>query len=730
MPRSTRWLNVALLFALLFSPSVYVAKHAAAAESDAGNSEPLNAFSEDRVFKGENAKQDAYFEIGKNRTVLPGSTVDISYSHSATLHPDYSTLTVLLDDVPIASVPLDHTNTDVDDWKIDISSFDLKPGFHKLSFWAKMKVNAAVCEDPQNSSAWLTIRNDSKINLRMAGSGSVADLTIYPSPFVARGAAKPVQTVLVVPDDINESEFKAAARLSQFFAAQSPNGLLRTPIVIESDATDAALSGASPIWLGAPDRWKDQGRKAMNAFGASVSGGEVIAKQGAIGVVASPWNEARSSMVVTGDGDKLVRGAEILTTELLYKQLQGGYSVIPDELPDAASREEDGTDKPYVLTLEKLGYGNLVTEDVLQGGSSIYYPIPNNWDLNGGATLRLKYKHSKSILFNKSVMKVLLNGTPVQSVNLVDRTSDGGEVDVRLDPSVIGASRGLNIEVRFQFVNPTGGQELAEQGTFCSADNLMGDWALVDKTSYFAFTPDKRASYNLDSLPFPFVVGNDWTDTTVVLGKKSTRELVAIMTMLGKSGTKIGNRSDVKLASASDPNLRQELTDRNLIYVGASSDLPADLNGYAGSYVKFSDGGIVSRSERVPMLSELARQTAVLQLTDSPISPGRSVLLLAATGADELSYIGDALSDPAANGAISGRFVAIDARTQVHAFPDTADKAALAEPEAKAEPDLRPLPYGKYVFPAVLAVMVAGLLVYVLRNRAKRSPDQGDRTDS
>lgn len=731
MPRPTRWLNVALLFVLLFSPSVFVAKQAAAAaESDAGNSEPLNAFSEDRVFKGENAKQDAYFEIGKNRTVLPGSTVDISYSHSATLHPDYSSLTVLLDDVPIASVSLDHTNTDVDDWKIDISSFDLKPGFHKLSFWAKMKVNAAVCEDPKNSSAWLTIRNDSKINLRMAGSGSAADLTLYPSPFVAKGAAKPVQTVLVVPDDIEEAEFKAAARLSQYFAAQSPNGLLQSPILTEGDATDAALSGASLIWLGAPERWHSQGRKAMDAFEASVAGGDSLAKQGAIGVVASPWNKARSSMIVTGDGDKLVRGAEILTTESLYKQLRGVYSVIPDVLPDAVSREDDTTDKPYVLTLEKLGYGNLVTEDVLQGGSSIYYPIPNNWDLNGGATLHLKYKHSKSILFNKSVMKVLLNGTPVQSVNLVDRTSEGGEVDVRLDPSVIGASRGLNIEVRFQFVNPTSGTEVAEQGTFCSADNLMGDWALVDKTSYFTFTPDNRASFNLDSLPFPFVVGNEWTDTTVVLGNKSTRELVAVLTLLGKSGTTIGVRSDVKLAKANDPNLRQEASDRNLIFVGASSDLPAILNGYAGSFVSFADAGIVSRSDSVPMLPELARQTAILQLTDSPIDNGRSVLLLAATGTDELSYIGKALSDPAANGAISGRFVAIDARTQVHAFPDTADKAAIAEPEAKADPQLQALPNGKYLFPAVLAVIVVALLVYVLRIRGKRAPNQDDRTDS
>ncbi|WP_027088305.1 cellulose biosynthesis cyclic di-GMP-binding regulatory protein BcsB [Cohnella panacarvi] len=718
------WLHAVILFVLLVSPVSAFAEPSTSASAPAassGNRELLTAFNEDRVFKGDSAKQDAYFEIGKNRTVLPGSSIDVSFSHSPTLHPDYSTLTILLDDIPISSTALDHTNTTVTDWKIDISSFDLKPGFHKLSFWAKMKVNAAVCEDPQNSSAWLTIDRETRINLKIADAGSEADLTIYPSPFLARGSEKPVQTILIVPDDIEQSEFKAAARLSQFLASQSPNELLRTPIYAESEVTDAVLSGSSAIWIGAGDRWNGLGHRAMDAFAASRPDGAALASQGIIGVAESPWHEGRTILVVTGEGDKLVRGAEILTTDTLYKQLQGGFTVIPDKLPNSTSDADGTTDKTYVLTFESLGYGNLVTEDVLQGGSSIYYPIPNNWDLNNGATLHLKYKHSKSILYNKSVMKVFLNGTPVQSVNLLERTSEGGEIDIRLDPSVIGASRGLNIEVRFQFVNPTSGSDQHEQNTACSSENLMGDWALVDKTSYFTFTPDKRENYNLDSLPFPFVSGNEWRDTTIVMGGKTTTELVAAMTLLARTGMPIGSDSDIALADADDPDLQAKLTDRNVVYVGMSSALPATLNGFGASYVTFEDDRVSSQSDLVTILKELSQDSAVMQLTESPISQGRSVLLVTATGPEEMTYIGRALSDPAASGSVTGRVVVIDVRNQVHAFPGTADLRDPSVPQSKADRTTRELPNGQYAFLGALIVMITALLLYARKIRRNGS---------
>lgn len=716
------WLNAIVLLALLFSPATAFAEPMTTTgtpETSQGDREYLIAFSDDRVFKGDSAKQDAYFEIGKNRTVLPGSSIDVSYSHSSTLHPDYSTLTVLLDDIPIASTALDHSNLKVSDWKIDISSFDLEPGFHKLSFWAKMKVNAAVCEDPQNSSAWLTISKSTRINLKIADIGSEADLTIYPSPFLARGSDSPVQTVLVVPDNIEQSEFKAAARLSQFLASNSPNGLLQTPIYTESEVTDATLVRSSAIWIGSKDRWSGQGRRAIDAFAASLPNGDALAQQGVIGIAQSPWNPARTTLIITGDGDKPVIGAEILTTGSLYKQLQGNYSEIPEHLPATVDVADGTSDETYVLTFENLGYGNLVTEDVLQGGSSIYYAIPNNWDLNSGATLHLKYKHSKSILYNKSVMKVLLNGTPVQSVNLLERTSDGGEIDIRLDPSVIGSSRGLNIEVRFQFVNPTSGSNEPEQNTQCSSENLMGDWALVDKTSYFRFTPDKRQNYNLDSLPFPFVSGNEWRDTLIVMGGKTTKELVAAMTLLSRTGTLISRQSDIVLADSSDPNIQSMLANCNVIYVGESSALPASLNGFSSSYVKFGEQGVVSQSDLVPILTEVSQDAAVMQLTDSPVSPDRSVLLVTSTGAKQLTYLGRALSDPAASGSINGRIVVIDSRNQVHTFSATADKRDPEVPVVKKELIARELPYGKYAFLAVLVVVIAALLLYARNVRRK-----------
>ncbi|MCD9024480.1 cellulose biosynthesis cyclic di-GMP-binding regulatory protein BcsB [Cohnella silvisoli] len=715
------WICMIILFVLTM-PSVAFAE---VIDKDAsgftkGEKESLTTFFDDRVFRGEGSKQDAFFEIGKGRQLLPGSSVDLYISHSPTLLPDHSTLTVLIDDIPIASTSLDKSNIKETLFRIDITSFDLKPGFHKVSFWAKMKVSAAVCEDPQNSSAWLVIHKKSKINLNYSQSYSTANFTWYPSPFIERGSPNPVHAILIVPDNVNQTEFKAAARMSQFLTAQSPNNRLNVPIYAESDLTEAILRDNSNIWIGQADRWKANGQTVLRTF-SQTARDDLIAK-GIIAEVVSPWNDNHSSLVVVGSGKQLMNAAEILTTESLYKQLQSTYSIIPETIAKIDNQTEAKTDKTYNMTLEQLGYGNLVTEGVLQGGSTFNYSIPNNWDLTNGANLHLVYKHSRSISFGKSVMTVKLNGVPVQSVKLEEKTSVHGEVDVKLDSTVIGTSRNLFVELSFQFVNPTGGTVEEVTSNACSADTLLGDWAFVDKSSYFTFTPEKRTSYNLDSLPFPFVSGEQWDKTTFLMKNRKKEELNAVMTLIGRMGTDISEQSDIRLEDYPAGNLQDALKDRNVIFVGPSAELPPFLNGYEDSYVKFTSGQAISQSDKVEILTELAHRAAVIQLTRSPLNPDRSVLILAGIERTNLSFISRALADAEKSSAINGRIVVIDDRNQIHSFPRTIDSKKPVLPNIQPASGFnRPLRNSGNVFLGTFVIVLSLIVVLFIMVRRKNN---------
>ena len=718
--RRARSLNLASLAALLIFSAIPVAAAAQRNEAN-GDTESLNAFYGDRIFKGEGSKQDTYFEIATGTRLLPGSALILYYSHSPTLLPDYSSMTVSVDDIPLETVALTAANVKETLLRLSLSEMDLQPGIHKISVATRMKVSTAYCEDPQNSSAWLVASDKSKIELRLARTEDGADLRLYPRPYVERGTTNPVRAILAVPNEISEAEFKAAARLSAFFAAQSNASALNIPIYPESELTEALLRDHPVIWLGAANRWNGQGKTAAAELFDSLN---VSAQPpgGLIGVAKLP-ESGLPNLFVMGPDDALSVAADMLTTELLYKQLSGTSSEIP---PSLASFDKEAGALPeqgYVRTLEQLGYGNLVTEDVLEGGSAISYAIPNNLDLTNGATLHLVYKHSASVLFDKSVMTVKLNGVPIHSVKLQESTSERGEIDVRLDPTIIGSTRTLFVEIGFQFVNPNLNDKNGNATTFC-ADTLLGDWALIDKSSYFTFTPVRRTAYNLDSLPFPFVTGEDWNATTFVLASKDATTLGTAMTLLSGMRTPVEGNADVRLMDASDANLPAELRDRNIVYVGNAASLPSQLNGYSGSYVSFAGGSIKSISDNVDVMPGLARNAAVMQLTASPLNGDRSLLLLTATREDLLPLIGRAMTNPLKAPEIIGRIAVFDSDGNVHAFAKTVDSLAAEPPPAeRTVAGTRLLPYGKWVFAGVFVLVVAALIAILRINRRKSNDD-------
>src|SRR5690606_13899906 len=92
------------------SGGLFASVAAAALPNDGRSAESRVIFFNEQVFRGEGSKQDAFFEIGKGQRSADGSHIELYFSHSETLLPEYSTLTVLLDDVPLGSIALDESN--------------------------------------------------------------------------------------------------------------------------------------------------------------------------------------------------------------------------------------------------------------------------------------------------------------------------------------------------------------------------------------------------------------------------------------------------------------------------------------------------------------------------------------------------------------------------------------------------------------------------------------------
>jgi hypothetical protein len=639
---------------------------ASAASPDAGKRVAI--FSDDRVVSGINHTIDVYFEISKNKRSLEASYLELSFGHSPVLIAELSFLTVLMDDVPISSIPLDETNAEQSVVRIPLSSVTLGPGYHKLSFRIQMNSTLIACSNPDSPANWIVIYKTSHMNLHLADISLDPDLAIYPSPFYETGDPDMQQTVIVVPDAPVHEELAAVTKLVQFFSRQNVSARIPFAVYPESEVTASLEASHHVIWIGLADRWTSRGRDAVdrmreNGLPESWSGGF-------IGLMRSPVNSPYMQLFLIGNGRELANGAQILSDSALYSQLRGTYSLLTEKPLATETFAETATGSAVNVTFAQMGYGNIVMENTLVGHAQIYYTLPGNWDFSGEGRLELNYTHSTSVNLNESVIAVKVNGVPVASKYL--RQSDGnrGRVEIELSRELLSQRRTLEIDVQVEFI--TAAKHLDEAVEECSDISFMGHWAVIDPGSSLTFTPVERRQFNLQSIPFPFIVNGRWTDTTVVTAGRPDRErLSMLMTLIGIMGRDARDNDGLQFLSMSEFSA-EELAGRNLIIISSAEELPPGLSDFPQSKVRFADNRVLSRTDLVELLDELQRQSVVMQLSHSPYHEQASVLQITVTDGGRLDMITRTLVDPEQYFAISGQFVIVDIRDRVHTFPESA----------------------------------------------------------
>lgn len=672
----------------------------------------------DVLLKGMSARYDSFFEIGKGLRAGEGTYIDLYYTISPDLIAERSSLTVLVDDMPVASVALNPEGAPEKHLRIDISRLQLGQGFHKISVAALMRTSEIICEDPLNEKLWMTASGKSHVLLNLAQAYEEADFSWYPSPFFERGSANPLHAIIVVPDEPSSSAFSAAARLSQYFVAESPERRLVIPVYPESEVTEAMLSQKHVIWIGEYGIWKHAGARAEEA--AATAHGESVLAQGAAVLLASPWNPERTHLLLTGTGEKLAKGAAALSDPVLIHQMQGKVLPIgepPEVLPDASAGSVDTA--AVQMTLKQLGFDRLTVQNTQQGTVQFQYTLPPDRVLGEYATLRLAYTHSDAILFDKSVMTVTVNGTPVKSVRLTQQTAQGGMLEAAIDPAVIGSSRNVTVAVTFQFADPATEQEMARD--FYCDDNLIDDWGVIDGSSSIYLPLTERQSLDLGTLPFPFAGEDAWNATRMIAPRWNHAALQTAMTIAGYVGASGLDTANLKPVSALSPDWKADAQQAHMIYVGPADGLPAELNGFAGSFFRTDGKRIAALSEHVAILGTLLENYAVMQLTASPLAPGKGLLIAAAASDARLSDLTAAFADPQQAFQWTGRFAFVTPDRKVVNYPETREQEQVPvfqKPEAGGR--WSQFSVGPEGFLAV-AVVVVAVLLFVYWQMWKRS---------
>ncbi len=568
--------------------------------------------------------------------MISGVKLHLSFNYSPALIPEYSHIKIQVNDEPVGVIPIPKggSGTVTQDIVLDPRLF-VDYNSIKLQLVGHYTTH---CEDPTHSSLWVSISNDSRLDIDETPIKLSNELANLPLPFFDIKDNGPVAFNMAFGRLASWPEWRSAGIIASWFGAMAD--YRKTSFNVYQDELPSshtvviALPGSLPKFL----RWSHP------------LTGPTLA------LMDLPGSTTGKILLVTG------RTPEELN--IAARALVGGRSawsrdvtVISNFKPLAARKPYDA---PRWLSPDgPVAFKDLITDPAqLQaqgiGAKEIKVSVQLPPDLfiwhNRGLPVDLKFRYTPPAKQDNSALNFSVNNQFTQSFNLsADATTggtwkallpffgkkknhDGGEVDV---PSFqLGSKNALS----FQFnTNYALGECAGRPGSFRAA---------IDPTS----TLDISGFYHHAKLPdlkrfaasgYPYTRLADLADTAFVLpDAPQTDDLKAAFVLLAKLGAATGYPgTNVRMLPAHDI---ETVSDRNLVLVGNSNRLPLVRSWYGKAAVLDDNlaGEMKLQPVALPVAGNIRPSTAgamaMLVGFESPLKSGKSVV--AATWKDGKEY--------------------------------------------------------------------------------------------
>ncbi|GAA4721914.1 cellulose biosynthesis cyclic di-GMP-binding regulatory protein BcsB [Brevibacillus fulvus] len=474
---------------------------------------------EKQLFQGVDDARDYYYEVPR-ADLGTNNYVELHYSHSELLDPSISTLTVFIDDKPLASSFLDKTNSKSGRLRIVLSSDQLTPGYHKITIAKHGTVSDDLCEDESNPANWLRVEPTSFLFLDTKNIYTVRDpLKVYPYPFVEAGTPEEAFGTVVVPDQTSSEVIAAALQITSSLAKMTSTK--KTIPIIKESTWEQYEKRSHAIMVGPANEWKGPikqqiGQLKLDAANTPFSLDSFVLKSN-----TSP--KSKLVLLVTGStAQEIEKHVSILTDPALRKQLAGSHLQVA-ESPSVLS--DKSVDPAKQITLAAAGYDHMLLTPTKRETGTFSLQLPAHWKITGDGTLDLTVKLSplfwskelvaaekdKEVL-DKRGLTITINGQPA-TFSAAQLGELAGEKD----------SFSLKVPVAKELLDKTSTLEVSFTGHFgtvknaCSPDHGEGQWIFIDKQSRLSAPHELSADNSFAYWPAPFVTDSGLDETAFLV---------------------------------------------------------------------------------------------------------------------------------------------------------------------------------------------------------------------
>jgi len=292
---------------------------------------------EDKILRGYSAETNYYLNIPVGWRLTEDAYLDLRFSHSANLLQSSSSLSVLFNNKPIAEVGLSDGTRLNGELKVKLPASQVRFGLNNsISVQTQLRPLDA-CTNPD---MWLLVSSGSLLHLdHKEQSTQLLDLGLYPYPLDQRPDLADV--LFVLPPEPAPEEWEDALQLAAALGSFTDGSRLAPATLLGDLGPKDKLSNYHLIAIGRPSRNTLLQQVNAQLPQPFLPHSDLIEQKldqvtlrlppdmslGYIQLIASPWNEARALLAVTGTTEKGVKEAMNTLTQESWK-LKGNLALI------------------------------------------------------------------------------------------------------------------------------------------------------------------------------------------------------------------------------------------------------------------------------------------------------------------------------------------------------------------------------------------------------------------
>ncbi len=562
----------------------------------------------------------------------------IRFQHSPALYANRSSLTVLVNDTAVGSVPLNRKNSKVGQLLVNIPTKLLR-NYNELKVVAQQN-NSETCTNPNDPNLWTEILPDSKLIFNYEQKPFPENFSRYPYPIIDELGLELNQINYLQPTQVTPTWLTAASRLQASLGRKAEFRPLNTELVsdVKSIKPEEKL-----IIIGTPSQQpalKDldlpitiEENKILDRAENTVANDRGV-------LILTSTKKGAPILIATGNGEKGVEKAVKFLVQSGTRKMGTDQVVVVDKVPEITSPEE--REWPgYLPQRDSFELGEIkavndqIFNDVTVRGSGAppieidFRALPDDRFIRG-SSMNLVYSYGPQMNPRTSIVEVLIDGIFVGGDRL-SSTSGQTRKSLRIDLPAKLIKPDSKIQVYFRM----NAREAFDSDSCLYAPDRQLSATLHSETSFDLKRETAATLPNLELLQFgfPFASPQDLSKTAIVLPKNPSKTSVLTLLEFSERLGRVSQASTVKLDVYTADTLsaaQAEKDNNHIVAIGTQSKfpLPEVLNQSQGFNLSQSFTRILGNEEAKVQIPK-DTQGMIKQII-SPWNSERVVLALTA----------------------------------------------------------------------------------------------------